>query len=272
MSGHSRKLPSNHSFPPPAGPLCLRAFTLVELLIVVAIIAILAAMLFPVLSAAKAKSRETACLNNLKQMAAGSSIYADDNGSKFMDNLPLAVTQPAGSNNWALGNMKMAAQSTNTSFLKSGELFPYTTQPALYRCPADISQTNGALRVRSYSMNSWIGSRYMITGERENGFRTFATETETAITGTSTLWLIADENELTIDDAWWLVTMDNSQPFVSYPATRHNRGYNLSFVDGHVERWSLYSTNTVSPSVRVNINNSDWNRLKLATTTKLGPQ
>lgn len=255
-----------------AGPLCLRAFTLIELLVVIAIIAILAAMLFPVLSAAKGKSQETACLNNLKEMTAGSLIYADDNGSKFIDNQPIAVIEPATSNNWALGDMKIATQSTNAIFLKSGELFPYTTQPALYHCPADISQTNGTFRVRSYSMNGWIGSRYMITEERENGFRTFVTETETAITGTATLWLIADENELTIDDPWWLVTMDNSQPFASFPATRHSRGYNLSFVDGHVERWSLYSPNTVSPSVQVNQNNSDWNRLKAVTTTKLGPQ
>ena len=47
------------------------------------------------------------------------------------------------------------------------------------------------------------------------------------IMGPANLWVIADENELTIDDAWWLVTMNNSQPFASFPATRHSQGYNF---------------------------------------------
>lgn len=55
-----------------------RAFTLVELLVAIAIIAILAAILLPVLSRAKASGQRTACLNNLKQIAAGVHMYAGD--------------------------------------------------------------------------------------------------------------------------------------------------------------------------------------------------
>jgi prepilin-type N-terminal cleavage/methylation domain-containing protein len=56
----------------------LRAFTLVELLVAIAIIAILAALLLPVLSRAKASGQRTACLNNLRQIAAGVHLYAGD--------------------------------------------------------------------------------------------------------------------------------------------------------------------------------------------------
>jgi prepilin-type processing-associated H-X9-DG protein len=239
---------------------------MIELLIVIAVIAILAAVLLPVLSAARARGQEAACQNNLKQLADCWLVYADDNGYKFMDNLPLAKL-PNTSNNWVLGNMKIPTECTNTGLLKRGESFPYTTQTALYHCPADRSQTNGTLHLRSYSMNGWIGSRYMSGPPmQESSYRTFVTENETALIGTSTLWVFADEDELSIDDPWWLVTMNNSQPFASFPATRHSRGYNLSFADGHVERYALRDPNTVAAGIQVKPQNSDWVKLKEVST------
>jgi prepilin-type N-terminal cleavage/methylation domain-containing protein len=66
-----------------------QAFTLVEMLVVVAIIAILAALLLPALSMAKQKSYRTQCINNLKQMSIAFQNYADDHG----DQLPGPVWQ-----------------------------------------------------------------------------------------------------------------------------------------------------------------------------------
>ena len=58
--------------------LVLKGFTLIELLVVIAIIAILAAMLLPALKAAKEVAKKTQCVNNLKQMGLGITLYASD--------------------------------------------------------------------------------------------------------------------------------------------------------------------------------------------------
>ena len=61
-------------------------FTLIELLVVIAIIAILAALLLPVLSRAKASAKRAECISNSRQIAFGVHLYAADHG----DILPLA--------------------------------------------------------------------------------------------------------------------------------------------------------------------------------------
>jgi len=76
------------------------AFTLIELLVVIAIIAILAAMLLPVLSRAKQKGQQAVCLSNLNQIGLAIIIYLNDHDSIFPDRRDLKSSLPGGYHPW----------------------------------------------------------------------------------------------------------------------------------------------------------------------------
>jgi len=252
-------------FPAGPGPERAGAFTLIELLAVIAIIAILAALLLPALSGTEARARRAGCLNNLKQLSLSAHMYSADSDGRLAENLPLPE---ATTNQWVLGNMKLSADATNQTLIRQGKFFPYASQVPVYRCPADPSRTNGLPRVRSHAMNCWMGSRYMETRAQANPFRTFVRESELAAAGPARLWLVIDEHEVSIDGSWFLVTMDDSRPFASLPATRHQRGYGLAFADGHAEVYRLRDPSTPPIPGSFSPKNSDWQALKQITTVR----
>ncbi len=147
-------------------PAPVRAFTLLELLVVIAIIAILAALLLPVLSKSKAKAKGIQCLSDLKQLTTAWMMYPGD-----YSDLLVANTVGPNTNSWAAGWLDLTdptdTDNTNIATIMSPEglLWPYSKSLAIYVCPADpntidISGISYPL-VRSVSMNQRLnGGEY----------------------------------------------------------------------------------------------------------------
>jgi len=217
-------------------------FTLVELLVVIAVIAILAAMLLPVLSQAKSRAQTIVCNNNLKQLEECCHLYSADNNDFLPPNqvggfvaAPSSTNSPTtvtNINSWCPG---IAPEDANLNDVESGLIFPYNKSPEIYHCPSDHSTVEGhpnLLRTRSYCMDISLACR--------DATSTYWKFTQIVQPSPSDLFVFIDTQEQDIWDATFGIFSSDSfyaDYWLDLPAERHQQGANLSFADGHVELW-----------------------------------
>jgi prepilin-type processing-associated H-X9-DG protein len=228
---------------------------LIELLVVLAIIAILASLLLPALGRPKSAANSTVCVSNLRQLQLGWLLYVHDNNDSLPPNIIRRVqfdlVNVKGS--WVLGNAQL---DTTTSNIETGVLFHYVGSASVYHCPADKSTVRdqpSLQRCRSYSSQQWLNCE-AITGNKldDNNESPFNLRKASRIVDppTSQAWVFIDEHEMSIDDGlfkianlWYAPSSNqNHTAWLDFPGDRHRNGANLSFADGHVDhhRWRFH--------------------------------
>jgi prepilin-type N-terminal cleavage/methylation domain-containing protein/prepilin-type processing-associated H-X9-DG protein len=211
------------------------AFTLIELLVVVAIVSLLAAILFPVFGRTRESGRKSSCLSNLKQIGLAFTQYTQDYDEAY----PL-TSFGATNISWTLGTA------------------PYLKSTQVFRCSSDTSAawntpvappTNNHYTT-SYLMNAWMAGTSIFTRQ-------------SAIQSTSQVVLLSESNGVARDHfhpfnwiadpdspagmgvpsggpkAWTFDTSKNQT--TEFPLTQHLEGFNLAYCDGHVKwtKWSM---------------------------------
>ncbi|MGH7978198.1 MAG: prepilin-type N-terminal cleavage/methylation domain-containing protein [Limisphaerales bacterium] len=267
-----------------------QAFTLIELLVVIAIIAILAAILMPVLNQAEQRAKTIECTNNFKQLQLAYEMYMEDNNSFLPPNETPTEGLSVLTNSWVDGN---AQSDVNTRNIQAGLLFQYNKQVKIYVCPADQKRVVASgfgqyddfghplipgtqvPQTRSCSINfglggygpAWIAAGHPYQGGATvNGLMSIikSTQIQTSGPGPAQTICFADEAPNSVDDGCFglynstaIVSGPSPDSWWNLPTSAHDNGCIFGFCDGHVEYWKWHG-GSVAADNRMPYSTGNW--------------
>lgn len=228
-------------------PLPTRAFTLIELLMVIAIIGILASLLVGGIAQAKARAHRITCLNNQRQLLVVWQKYSGDNDDQLVVNSNPISSATAVTTNvpWASGGTHQFYDTvTNEVFLTDPNYsaFAYAKlNPRLYRCGAVKHNIQGVSMTRHYSMNPYMGRQRPRSFNAPTGFEAYRRVHD--ITQPAERFVFAEMNPYIICTTALRInamTADtngiiDSGDFATLPGFPHGKVTMVSYADGRVE-------------------------------------
>ncbi|KKT06062.1 MAG: hypothetical protein UV78_C0020G0007 [Parcubacteria group bacterium GW2011_GWA2_43_17] len=256
-----------------------KAFTLVELLVVISIIAVLLAVLMPSLQKARSMATRTVCTSNIRQLTLAWRMYSDQNNGKLASALTGkatdwwmvqngVLTNEDGWVGWlgkVIGNpIKPTSDPVlQTQEIQTGTLYPYVKNVKTYGCP--VGEKN---MMRSYSifdaMNGCTDALTSVSISPSGMVYKKLTE----IKRPSERGVFIDEGISTFV-SWTIPYKAEAWGWEKIPL-RHGKGTSLSFADGHSEYWTWTNPGTIKGDMNSGIGNKDLQRLQKAAWGKLG--
>lgn len=203
-------------------PLKALGFSLIELLVVVAMIAVLAAILFPVLISAKLTAKRTVCQSNMKQLTLATSIYLQDSDGRY-------PAQPEdGVPDWKESSAKPNWARSLERYVKSAHIPACPCSTKRYDCRTNCTMTVDSV---SYPI-SYFGNGQI--------FKDGITEGSVSKPSRTILFQCCGK---TWNKCWLAPTWNDEYSqwcsYVSRSWCGHNEGTNLAFIDGHI-KWIDY--------------------------------
>lgn len=211
-----------------------KKFTLIELLVVIAIIAILASMLLPALSKARAAAQSIKCVGNLKQVGLASVFYNNDQDEWFVPNYWSDAVR------WPVRLVRLGYIPGGKTYLSA--TLPWNVEPeGVFICPTATIQnvnTNEWIEPGAYSYQGtcYGMNRYLSYNNAWPDWYGYAWMRTTQVKSSSVCYLFADchgGGDASIRAGDWSPGV--AVPTIGASNPRHNLSANVAFVDGHVE-------------------------------------
>jgi prepilin-type N-terminal cleavage/methylation domain-containing protein/prepilin-type processing-associated H-X9-DG protein len=241
-----------------------KGFTLIELLVVIAIIALLLALLFPVLRSAREQGQRAVCLSNLKQLTLAWIVYAEEHDDKIVSVFSLEYKRRNGDivrqgkvEGW-IGPAFYFPESRSALIENpdKGALWPYLKNVDIYRCPCGLAHhpvtytpvisANGS-NVEGTYKEDMLFWELTNTGKRVGSTVLKLTRlTDIISPGAGQRAVFIDMGQTPMSNDFYVHYLYPMWKWHSVPPIRHKDGVTISMADGHAEYWKWKGTETVN--------------------------